>query len=151
MQCTSLLGNFWTNPRKGPGTRTNNSKRVKNLSESGEIQKTWENAPCFLFFLWVNVTTSFPTHVFIWRLSECTNNTSSLLRLKRNPIWINAEHTGKEFVLPVSKANILFLGTWWDWWNCVYTRILQLNSTLNSQVLTSSESTENHSWGEEIG
>lgn len=38
-----------------------------------------------------------------------------------NPIWINAEHTGKEFALPVSKANILFLGTWWDWWNCVCT------------------------------
>lgn len=49
MQCTSLLGKFQTNPRRGPEERTNNSERVKNLSESGEFKKAQKTHPAFFF------------------------------------------------------------------------------------------------------
>lgn len=79
--------------------------------------------------------------------SACSNallkGCATLLRLKHSSICISTAQTGKGSVLTVFRANSVFLGTRWDWWNCVYTGVLQLNSALNSRMFTSSESTEN--------
>ena len=130
-QCASLIRA--TKPRKGPQNRLNTIQRVRSLSAAEKNERLRKIHSAFLplgecYHLFPHSCPDLKTPSL-----GSVNSTSPPLGLKHTPICIRTAETRNGSILPASKGGSMLLEMWWDEWNWTYTRVLQLNSALNSQ------------------